>query len=170
MKHYHIQHGSGKVWVNEKNPFESIDEVSYFISFLFYQFLFYQFPQFIFWKWVTIPSTVDRVPQVTNHSTVDRVPQVKLSTPQLIEYHKLNCAGMVCRLRQPLPREDSPPVVGNQFGQFNINPAEVRQSLGTQIILKDIHSYSCSVSSLVWIRCSNTSSELCLIVTNIVCH
>ena len=93
-----------------------------------------------------------------------------LTTPQLIEYHKLNCAGMVCRLRQPLPREDSPPVVGNQFGQFNINPAEVRQSLGTQIILKDIHSYSCSVSSLVWIRCSNTSSELCLIVTNIVCH
>jgi len=69
VKHYHIQHGNGKVWVNEKNPFESIDE--------------------------------------------------------LIEYHKFNCAGMVCRLRQPLPRDDGPPVVGNQFGQFNINPAEI---------------------------------------------
>ncbi|KAL5254727.1 hypothetical protein ACHWQZ_G014234 [Mnemiopsis leidyi] len=48
------------------------------------------------------------------------------SVDELLDYHSMNCAGMVCRLRHPLLRNSAPaPILGNQFGNWLIEPREV---------------------------------------------
>jgi len=48
------------------------------------------------------------------------------SVDELLDYHSMNCAGMVCRPRHPVLKDSKPaPILGNQFGNWLIDPKEV---------------------------------------------